>query len=728
MQPRTRSTALTLAWTLAACHKATTTTPVDEPQPPGPITELEGDGAVQTIELVPQAIALLPDEWTFAPDGRRFASTELGDCSVWDIESSRLIRSFDDDAGPCEEWQPASSFDAFVHDDSADGLLTAEPRPGAVDIVEVESGRVLRSLACRECADADLSSWSLQGHQLAFAWQDPPRVDIWDADAGKRVSVEAIPLGGELTELELGWTEAGATVLWSEQGFPVECEEYSYEYDDCEFDEDEQKYLRRPASAHMLTIDARGSETHDVGHEGDVDELRFDPSGHWAFWVYEWSERRGGTTTELHFVDLVGDVGDVDWEDYEDYDDYDEVITIEGEWRDDGVVHWLSSVMLEEYDGNPTSIEWQTEVLSPPLGRRTGTVITEIEYDAEFNFELFGVTAEGVRFVAEVCNESCAHFGPIAPPDCTIVDIGSGHGAELLDCGSAAVLRNSGGSTNLPVDPAAMQWWWSRGGALALHDGDNFMIVDAAGGTGKQRKDVTGVLTAHLGPELDRLLITTDAGVELIDLQAGGKPLMSLPGVAPIDAALSPTGDRLALLDDKRVRVLAVPSGEQQAAWSVEAAELAFRQDGKVIYTGSYGPELAFDAASGQKRDDPVLERILTAYDGGGELDPTWRWIMNEESQQLTRTLDGLTLEWTYDGAWLPSTGQYVGAAPGAEVAFRVGSDPWAVPRYDAKDLARWLQRPDLVGSFLLGRQIPAPRLSAGEFAALQAKPAGEAQ
>jgi hypothetical protein len=236
---------------------------------------------------------------------------------------------------------------------------------------------------------------------------------------------------------------------------------------------------------------------------------------------------------------------------------------------------------------------------------------------------------------------------------------------------------------------------------------------------------VLEVLDGRLGAELERLVLMTAKGIELIEL-TNGEVILSLPGVVPDDVALSPNADRLAVLEGGEIRVLALPSGEPIVRWASAGPELAFRQDGAVIFVGDGGPEQAFDASTGKALGDANLARIIEAIDEGGEIDPSWRWIMNDERSELTRTLDGRTLAWLEGGAWLTDTGQYVGEAPGLEVGFRVGEDPWAVPAYSADDLRRWLEYPSLIEAFSTGQVIPPPRMTASELAGVRAANQGQ--
>jgi hypothetical protein len=92
------------------------------------------------------------------------------------------------------------------------------------------------------------------------------------------------------------------------------------------------------------------------------------------------------------------------------------------------------------------------------------------------------------------------------------------------------------------------------------------------------------------------------------------------------------------------------------------------------------------------------------------------------------RTLDGMMLTWLGNGAWLPATGQYQGEGPGVEIAYRVGGDLWAVPEFDAADLAKWLRRDDLAEAFLSGQMIPKPSITNGELAGVRAVMEGKKQ
>ncbi|PRP96090.1 WD40 repeat domain-containing protein [Enhygromyxa salina] len=724
MTARVGKTALSLAWTLAACHRGA---PVAaEPPPPGPVAEIDGPSVELPIVIVPQSTATEISSWLFEPGGRRLASTELGECTIWDIESGRLIRTLEGDAEPCQAWLPAVDFFEFVGgDDSADGRLTLDTSAG-VTIVDAETGRKLRDLPCPDCATVDDITWSSEDHQLALVWRDTARLEIWDADAATLVRAESIPITGELEELELGWTRAGATVGWTEIGFPIECDHYeSYYTYDCEWDEVEQVETRRPITQQMMSVDpnpATAINKIDAIDTARSDaEVYFDPDFRWMIWMSKYSERRSGTTTTLHFAGL----GDLDSkmgsETFDDYNEYGESLFRYGEWRTDGATHWAVSISHEDYDGAAGMVEWETTLTSPPLGRRSHVILESVDYDSTVDVQVYGFVGDALRVNGQICGDMCTPLTTPLPPDCDLLDIGSGHGAELLEC-ETLVLRRAGATTRLPIATTGLSWWWSRDGALALYDDSKFMVVDAVLGNHKQpRTDVLGVYDGRLGPELERLVLDTKAGFEVIDLGTG-EPILRVPDVTPDAAALSPTGDRLAMLDNGQVQILALPSGEPIVSWASDGFELAFRQDGRAIFIGDGQPELSFDADTGKPLTDPALGRITATIDHGGEIDPSWRWIMDDERGELTRTLDGRVLTFREGGAWLTDTGQYQGPAPGPEVAFRVGNDNWAVPEFDAEQLAKWLEQPDLVEAFAAGRAIAKPEMSTAALAGVRAR------
>lgn len=726
MSQRLRRTALSFVWAFAGCQRnGPPSTPPSESSSEGEpevIAELDGV-STGTLPITPvvQVRAFVYDDWRFEPGGERLASTENGDCSVWDVESGRLIRSFELDPNEpepeaCSAWPETVDFSEFQSDFySADETLEVDYSGNKLTISEVESGKQLHTIPCPKCDEAQIS-WSREGHTLALAWQEDGRLEVWNADKGKQLRREELPISGEVDEFELGWTAGGATVAWVES--EIGSCDYDYDYD-CYYN-DEGEHVQTSYSTQIAVSSKQDLLLTYADQASSIGELSFDAEGHWAIWVYSYSARREGSRDELHVEGLAGYASELGWTYEDDYGYYDGYSDAYVGWRNDGAIHWGGSHHNSSNDGY-TSVEWESIQVSPPLGRRTGTILSEVNYDSEIWIDTFGFVDNKLSIIGEACEESCDRVGLVPPGGCTHLDVASGHGTELFDCDGSALLRSSHGPSQLPINSENAEWWWSHGGALAIYDGNSFVLAHAiAGQVAPPRKDVLGVLDAKLGLELERLVLITARGVELIELDTG-KVLLTLDKLEPLDAALSPKGERLALLQDGKLRVFDVATKQELFNAPAQGTSLAYRQDGKIIYTGEDWPEAAYDANTGEPSKSPVLERVIAATDEGGDPDPSWRWLMNRETHELTRTLDGRTINIAEGQVWLEDTGQYAGQPP-AEIAFRVGDDPWSVPVYDAESLARWLKMPKLFEAFVTGETIPKPMVEAAQLRALEAK------
>jgi WD40 repeat protein len=169
-----------------------------------------------------------------------------------------------------------------------------------------------------------------------------------------------------------------------------------------------------------------------------------------------------------------------------------------------------------------------------------------------------------------------------------------------------------------------------------------------------------------------------------------------------VDAALSPDGERVAVLGEDRVRIFAVESGTLLVRFiEPDANHLAFAQDGRLLFTGaSDAPELAWNSWTGE----PVPDGLVGLRDG--TLDPTWRWLVVGHDR-VVRVVDGLALNLGSDWAMLDD-GRFAGTPPlerTRDRTFRVG-EALAVPNCSFADLERWLHRPQLLEDFFAGRPI----------------------
>jgi hypothetical protein len=156
----------------------------------------------------------------------------------------------------------------------------------------------------------------------------------------------------------------------------------------------------------------------------------------------------------------------------------------------------------------------------------------------------------------------------------------------------------------------------------------------------------------------------------------------------------------VATLGQQKVRIFAVETGALLARWDEPAAQqLAFAQDGRLLFTGVDRPERAWNSYTGEA----VPEGVVALE---GTLDPTWRWWISGH-ERVVRTLDGLALTLGPNWAMLDD-GRFVGTPPierTRDRRYRIG-DALAVPSCSFADLERWLQRPQLLEDFFAGRPI----------------------
>jgi hypothetical protein len=215
------------------------------------------------------------------------------------------------------------------------------------------------------------------------------------------------------------------------------------------------------------------------------------------------------------------------------------------------------------------------------------------------------------------------------------------------------------------------------------------------------------LVRATLDEEVELVLVRDAEGVRTLDL--GSATLgPRLAWTDPIThAAFSPDGRLLALASDERLATFS--RVHDQALMRIESgpiAGLAFRQDSRVLFVGVERPlpELALDPRSGElvlaaQLDTDAFSRIEAA-----ELDPSWRWAIEDEGSFL-RTLDGQALHIRNDDALLES-GWMVGDDPWPEFGMRFGPHSLA-PLVSAPTLAAALARPNLIAEFFDGAPLP---------------------
>ena len=145
-------------------------------------------------------------------------------------------------------------------------------------------------------------------------------------------------------------------------------------------------------------------------------------------------------------------------------------------------------------------------------------------------------------------------------------------------------------------------------------------------------------------------------------------------------------------------------------------AGLAFRQDGEVLFVGHDRPlpELALDPATGDLVMAAQLDSDAFARLDLAELDPSWRWAI-EEDGTILRTFDGQAITLfdansaMMDSGWMTPPVKGSAQAPD-EVQIRIGQGLMA-PLHDVTEFPGQLERPDLIAEFFAGKPLPRPSL-----------------
>jgi hypothetical protein len=234
-------------------------------------------------------------------------------------------------------------------------------------------------------------------------------------------------------------------------------------------------------------------------------------------------------------------------------------------------------------------------------------------------------------------------------------------------------------------DDTPPTWQWGKQ-ALLLAGKGGVQRFDADGERLDHWPDRTH-LPARLDTELGLVLTLDDAGMQVLELDTG-KPLVELPlpRAGPSAAAFTQDGSRLAVLDGRVViHDLRGDEAPRVLPLSEPSSELAWRQDGAVIFLSNYPsqPKWALNVNTGELLDAPNIH---------GECDPTWRWSYG--SMSLTRLLDGATLYLGDEGSVLAEDGRFMGPLDGlGEVhvrptgSFDLTVDP--TPLYELEDELR---------------------------------------
>ena len=689
-------------------------------QPPGPTAPpRDADSNAQTeapvaaagpglaiTAITQRAIPIDASRWTFDPDGR-FVAADYGAgedlrCGIWEIESGTLVREYFDIAGtPCVEWDSESVHARSSSASSADAKLRITAHETQLEF-EVVGGASRIVSGCNSC-DGAIVAWAPAGDQVATC--NGRYLEVWNGETGKLVDTDALPVDGSVHDLRLAWTRDGLVVaaVHSEQI-------HSY-----------------ALSSFHWPPDGDGFQSTEHYRSTEAPQIFIDPAGHWLIYNNEpvtlnvvgitgRSSRLGRTQNTATHAEIVHDST--------------------GFWRVDAATQWLESFSIQEgdeYSVYSLELGWRATVAEPNPGVHRDIVFYGKGFSVSAELEIIGAASGAAVTIWQGCGEyeqgrrcESSEFNGSAG-GCEVLDVSPPMSLALVDCGGRLSLVEARGEyasfSALPFASDA-SWQWGRGNWLALHEpGGRFGVVDL--GSGRvvyERSDVISLPKFPLAAQHDLLAIDYGDHLEFVDGPSGERRI-DIVGKHG-GAAVSPDGKQVAVIAKREARVIDIASGATVIQFEVgDARDLAWRQDGAVLFYGSGWPSHSVDAQTGESLGElrqPILEVVEP-----GDLDPSWRWIHRPDGS-FTRTLDFMRIEiganWArtdsglFDGelADLPDTI--------AKLGFRIGDDPDAVPSHSAEDLEPWLRKPGLIHAFFWGEALPIPRIPAEQAAKLEAK------
>jgi len=695
---------------LSACERGQAPALV-EPDDPNAGADLAGEdqGPELPIIVVPQrAVPVDFWAWSFDPSGRLVAAEFDDDgasgCGVWDIESGLLVRAHDDPLNnPCIEWGRAHELAWEPSPTSVDGRLRAEVRPRTLEIAAVDAA----AGSVRDCPScAELLAWSPVDHRLATT--DGQRLELWDGDTGERLSSETLDLNGELVKLTMRWAAEGLVVAALQRAAQA----------------DDAKAYALSSFWWPINGDPLRAQR-EVYRSPTAFEFVDDPSGRWLIFM---DPEHG----EVHVIGAMAGSSRLARTDARAQADSGPRYA-GGRWRVDAATQWLESYTDEsrnEYLVVDLELGWRATVTEPNPGVYQGAVFHGRGFTVAGELEL--LAAASGEAVARW--EGCADYEGGDRCEAGVLGWTPGDGDALLDVSPQLSLalverdaglhlveaRGAGASLRALGFGVDASLRWGRGQWLAVHErGGRLAVVDLGSGQLAYARDqVIGLPDVPLAAQHDLLVIEYADRLELVN-GASGELRIELAGPGK-RVALSPAGERLAVIGAGRIEVLEVDGGATITSFEVgDASGVAWRQDGAVLFYGDEWPTHAVDPETGEPLDQPALDLLSP-----GELDPSWRWIHHSDGS-ITRTLDFARIEigasWARtDSGWFE--GELADLPERARAArFRIGDDADAVPVYLVEDLQRWLRRDGLVQGFFLGEDLPVPRIPANAAAKLAA-------
>ena len=715
------------------------------PEPDGGQGPDEADeGRRVTVAAVVQRDPPLAAQWRIAPGGARIAADggRVG-CGVWDVGSGLYlgrVAAEADGEDPCADWPTAAELRARGPERSSDGTLEASFGSARVDVREVASGELMRSipLSSRGSRKGLDLSWAPGPEQkLAVLASDPPAVELWNivSDAPPR-AVDFAPKH-QPTQGWLAWREDGLVAVTMHEAL-VTCSEDNY-YSYCDYDEATgerlvtmgiglSSFFWSDAGASGSTLVQRREPAHA---QLSALEPVFDDQLRWLAFTELQPQPRSTPETRVWAIATSGEVDPAIG--YHDLPSYDESLfgvgysTYEGEWLSGATTQWVEREIQASYDpeaapGTPPfagRLSWTTLVTHPVPALRQQLVAEIVGGDMATGRQRVFAVGDELHSEYELCVGQQCERGKVVPEGCVGLAGASGDPLVLAACDRALALIElapAGGEPQLRQRLAFRSnavVRWGQAGWLALLErgtGELTVLDPGSGAVLLQRAGIADLPQVPLATEHNLLAVrTADAGFALLEPSEAGVVTRFELDEAVRAAAVSPAGDRLAVRAAGELRVYELESGEATRAWPDDGYErLAWRQDAAALLSGAGFPERVYDGDTGAL----LAEVPATRYDHAPEnaIDPAWRWV-NLGRGRFLRTLDFRVLELGPGWARL-ETGQFEGEPPYAqlsELRFRVADERDALPIYTRASLERWLRRPGLVEDFFAGRAIAAP-------------------
>lgn len=738
--------------TLACTNPRTTDTPTDaeralesgslpiafRPEPPAITAE--------QARVVPQRSIGNPRSWRIEAGGSRVAAELDGECNVWQLGSGDYLGPATG-GEPCATWEPLETITpiasvsgvSLMHPDGQRQLVLADDR------FELAGSKPIRAVA-RGGRRYRAAAFSPDGARLAvFVGPDQGtgQIEIWNVASARLERALEFDAGDKLIKgVWLRWNDAALVAIT--HGVPGACDPAD---DSCGW------YEQGWGDSHVVQIwttiaeDPERLELPSYAGGERIEALFLDPEQRWMIALAELQERDGTgfgfSEVPLAFELPIVETGLSWWSE-----------TLEGEPAplDTGKVgQWSSTVgssfvKIDEYSSEYSAgVIWSLTSLTPqaipeaPIQfSLVGGQLLSTE-GGEYAWRL-GLMGRGVllgetdRCATPWAIEEAKTEGRPPPPcellrllpaGCTALDANWAFDHLLVSCEDQdrwllAPTPGPGAPVDMSKavelgrgtgDPRQVVWGpgglaiWTFGAGLRLFHGEQLAATHTS---------VIDLHRALLDEELDLALVRERGGVRVVDL-VSAELGPTLAWSEPIEfAAFAPDRSQLAIAGEGELAVFLRGESQPVARWRTgKLAGIAFRQDGEVLYVGGTRPlpELALDPATGEQVEAAQLDRVAFERIAKAELDPSWRWAI-EEDGTILRTIDGQALDVHASGeAAISERGWFVGP-PNVLHQYRVGIGPDSpTPVYELASVADQLERPTLIADFFAGRPLPHPTL-----------------